>query len=86
MYCTYKVRNSFNGKPGNYRLMLIVVTMLSKFVTTMSYSKRLPCIFYHKWYAKNGSHKLTAGFYMYGTYLVGTTHFDGKGVLTGYCC
>ena len=33
---------------------------------------------YHKWYTKNGSHKMTAGFYMNCTYKVRKTPFNEK--------
>ena len=33
---------------------------------------------YHKWYTKNGSHKMTTGFYMYCTYKVRKTPFNEK--------
>jgi hypothetical protein len=43
--CTYQLRkNYFNGKPGYYWLLLWVVTMYSRLVTTSYCCKRLLCI------------------------------------------
>ena len=71
MYCTYKVRkNSFNGKLGYYRLLFWVVTMYSRLVNNKLLPLEVTMSSYHKCYAKNGSHKLTAGFLVYCTYKV----------------
>ena len=71
MYCTYKVRkNFFNGKLAYYRLMFWVVTMYSRLVNNKLLPLEVTMSSYHKCYAKNGSHKLTAGFLVHCTYKV----------------
>jgi len=54
------VRTTFSRKPGYYRLLLLEVTMYS----------------YHKWYAKNGSHILTANFQVNCTYKLRKKFFN----------
>ena len=44
MYCTYKVRQSLNGKSGYYQLLLWVVTMYSRLVTYSYCCQGLLCI------------------------------------------
>ena len=41
----------------------------------------------HKWYAKNGSHKLTACYKVYCTYKLRKNNiFKKNKITTGYCC
>ena len=71
MYCTYKVRtNSFNEKLGYYRLLFWVITMYSRPVNNKLLPLEVTMSSYHKCYAKNRSHKLTADFLVYCTYKV----------------
>ena len=56
---------------GYYQLMLLEDNMFS----------------FHKWYAKNGSHKLTACYKVYYTYKLSKNNiFKKNQVYTGYCC
>ena len=57
--------HTLNKKSGYYMVQLGVVTLLTRLVTTM---KKATMYSYYKWYAKKGSHKLTACFKMYCTY------------------
>ena len=67
--CTAHIRS---GKFLKLKTRLLQVTVYSRLVTTMFCSKRLQCI-----QVVYQSQNLMAGFYMYCTYKVGKTHFNG---------
>ena len=56
-YCTYKVgKNPFKIFHGKLGVYMLLLIKIT--------------IYYYNWYAKNGSHKLTAGFLVSYTYKV----------------